>query len=174
MDEPIEEVYFNWLCAKVRENSGPNHMALFRILYETEFVWDTSVPGDRNRAADGKELRLEFYREAFVKKERTFLNQPCCIFEMLVAFADRASFQTGRSIEDWFWELMTNLKLNEFRRVTGSDSDRIHDILYVFVWRQYEENGDGGLFPLRRPQNDQRKVEIWYQFFEYLEDQGFY
>lgn len=172
MNEPIEETYFNWLCAKIKENSGSNHMALFRILYEFEYIWNTSVPGDRNRVEDGKELKSIFCNYDFA--EQNFLNQPCSVLEMLISFSDRASFQTGKLVEAWFWELMTNLKLNDFRRVTGNDADKIHNILYTFIWRQYETNGEGGLFPLRRTQHDQRKVEIWYQFFEYLEDQGFY
>ena len=168
MEEPVEELYFNWLCAKVRENSGPNHLSLFAILHGTEFVWDSSVAGDRNRAADGKELRAFFFTAAYIKRDQNMMRQPCSIFEMLIAFADRANFQTDKPVKDWFWEFMTNLRLDEFRRVTGSDEDKIHDILYNFVWRQYDSNGDGGLFPLRRPQEDQRKVELWYQLFQYL------
>jgi hypothetical protein len=173
MDEPIDVAYFNWLCAKVKENSGPNHRALFQIMYETEFVWDPSVPqvaGDRNRAADGKELRLHFCDEMYVKRDQSWLRQPCSIFEMLIAFANHANFQTDIPMFDWFWEFMTNLRLDEFRRVTGSDEAKIHDILYAFVWRLYDENGYGGLFPLRRTNKDQRKVELWYQFFEYLDE----
>ena len=29
--------------------------------------------------------------------------------------------------------------------------------------RRYLEDGDGGLFPLKCPRKDQRRVEIWYQ-----------
>jgi hypothetical protein len=170
MDESIDDQYFNWLCAKVKENSGPNHLALFHILYQTEFIWDTSVPGDRNRATDGKELRSYFCDSAFIKRNQAWLRQPCSILEMLIAFANHANFQTGIPAKDWFWEFMINLQLEDFRRVTGSDETRIHEILYTFVWRLYDKRGDGGLFPLRSPKHDQRKVELWYQFFEYLDE----
>jgi hypothetical protein len=34
--------------------------------------------------------------------------------------------------------------------------------------RRYERNGQGGLFPLRKPAMDQRDVEIWYQANAYM------
>ena len=36
--------------------------------------------------------------------------------------------------------------------------------------RTYSENGKGGLFPLRKYSEDQRKVPIWYQFNAWLEE----
>ena len=168
MTEPLEEQYFNWLCAKVRENSGPNHISLFRIMHMTEFPW--TVEGDRNRAADGRELRIYFCNEAFLKRDQSWLHEPCTIFEMLIALADKANFQTDIPAQDWFWNFMNNLNLDGFRRVTGNDEARIHEILHTFVWRLYDEYGNGGIFPLRRPRNDQRKVELWYQLFEYLDE----
>ncbi len=172
MEEPIEETYFNWLCAKVRENSGPNHISLFQIMHETDFTWTEF--GDSHREADGRELRSYFCTAAYIKKDQRWFNEPCSIFEMMIAFAAHAEFTTEMPLKNWFWQFMINLHLEDFRRVTGSDESRIRDILHVFVWRLYDENGDGGMFPLRRPQKDQRKVEIWYQFAEYLEDQGIF
>jgi hypothetical protein len=94
------------------------------------------------------------------------------VFEILIAFADKASFQINMSLKEWFWQFITNLKLEDFSRASYSDRETIHDILNRFVMREYEPNGDGGLFPLRRPHNDQRRVEIWYQFCEYVDDNG--
>jgi hypothetical protein len=67
---------------------------------------------------------------------------------------------------------MRNLRLDKFTRVTTSDSAKIDDILYNFVWRMYEPDGYGGMFPLRKPTRNQREAEIWYQFCDYIEDQG--
>ena len=36
--------------------------------------------------------------------------------------------------------------------------------------REYSDNGHGGLFPLKNPKKDQRKVEIWYQMTEYINE----
>lgn len=170
MNEPLENDYFNWLCAKVVGRDNPNYQDLLRILHATEFVW--VIPADRHRAEDGIELREDFFRATFKKKDLLFLEQPCSIFELLVAFANRAAFQTDMPSKTWFWEMLTNLKLNEFRRVSSSDVYLIEDILYTFIWRQYDPSGYGGLFPMSRTENDQRKIEIWYQFSEYLNDRG--
>jgi hypothetical protein len=168
--EPIEHQYFNWLCAKVTGARNPNHYDLLEILHRTEFVWN--VPGDRHRAEEGLELRLDFLRETHQDGDGSWEHQPCSVLELLIALAKRASFQTGIRVKVWFWELMTNLRLDEFRRVDRMGEHIIKDILDAFIWRQYRPDGDGGLFPISRTNSDQRKNEIWYQFCEYVEDRG--
>lgn len=171
MEEPIEEVYFEWLCAKVMPKSSDNYNGLLQVLHRTEFVW--VVVGDKNRAEDGLELRLDFLRETNYLREREWFECGCSVLECLIAFAKRASFQTDISVEEWFWTFIRNLGLEEYRRISESDIPVITEVLEAFVWRNYKSNGDGGgLFPMRSPEKDQRKVEIWYQFCEYLEDQG--
>lgn len=170
MGEPIENLYFNWLCAKVLTPGNRNYYDLLYILHTTEFVW--VILGDKNRAEDGCELREDFLREARLGKDPHWFDEPVSVFEVLIAFAKRASFQTDIPVRDWFWAFMNNLGLDEFRRVTDSDIPVIEEILHVFIWRTYDQNGNGGLFPMRRPKRDQREVEIWYQFCEYIEDQG--
>lgn len=170
MDEPIEGLYFNWLCAKVLSVEIPIYYELMRILYGTEFVW--LVPGDQNRADDGLELREDFLRETTLYSDPEWFNSECSILEVLIAFAKRARFQTGTPTKEWFWEFLTNLGLDEFRQVSKTDRLVIDDILHDFVWRTYNSNGHGGIFPLRWPKHDQREVEIWYQFTDYLIDQG--
>lgn len=174
MNEPIEEQYFNWLCAKVLPvdvpTSIPIYRDLMRILYKTEFVWVLSR--DRNRAEDGRELRIDFFRERFMKKDLEWCDMPCSVLEAFIAFANRASFQTDTPARDWFWQFISNLELDEYRRVSNPDIPDIEEVLHIFMWRTYKDNGRGGMFPMRWPKNDQREVEIWYQFCEYLEDQG--
>ena len=174
MPEPIESVYFNWLRAKVTDLDTPSYLYydLMRLMYGMEFVW-THI-GDRNRVEDGKELRQVFLNETGTQNERAWFEMPCSIFEVLVAFANRVSFETGTPVRDWFWTFMTNLQLIDFRTISDPDDEAtVLRILEIFVWRMYDPNGYGGLFPLREPKNvDQRSVELWYQWCEYLEDQG--
>ena len=170
MGEPIETEYFNWLCAKVLNRGVKSYYSLLEILYQTEFVWVVSA--DRHRVEDGLELRQDFFRETFTKRDSIFENEPCSVFELLVSFANRASFQTSAPVRDWFWVFMANLQLDQFRSVSDLDRSTIEQILHTFIWRTYDPNGIGGLFPLSITHNDQRKVEIWYQFYEYLDDQG--
>jgi len=172
MNEPIENNYFNWLCTKVLERGNSNYADLLVILHKTEFVW--VVPADRNRAQDGIELRTNFEREMRLGHDIEFENMPCSVLEMMVAFAKRASFQTYIPTKKWLWEFISNLKLDEFRRVSDQDIHLIDDILYSFIWRQYDSNGYGGMFPMCSPKKDQRKVEIWYQFAEYVHEHGLF
>lgn len=170
MEEPIEDMYFDWLCAKVKRDRTATYLELLRILHRHQFVPVHSA--DENRVADAIELRDYFLSETGVDVESTWYDSGVSILEVLISFSERASFQINMSPQEWFWQFMTNLRLDEYRRVTSLDRQDISDILDRFVMRNYEPNGDGGLFPLRRPKHDQREVEIWYQFCEYVDDHG--
>lgn len=174
MNEPFEEFYFNWLCAKVERmrptTPSNSYFRLLKILQNTEFVWLLS--GDDNRAADGQELRREFLIAAELPDNKEWrFHEGCSIFEMLIAFSRRAEFQTAILARDWFWEFLDNLGLSDFNDAFDVSDDIIDDILYQLVWRTYEYDGLGGLFPIGTPKHDQRNVEIWYQFCDYLVDQ---
>lgn len=168
-DEPLEDQYFGWLCAKVLSPYETNYSGLLMVLHRTEFVW--VVPGDDNRAADGKELRQDFLRETHYYKDKLWFDQPCSVLEMLIALAYRANFQTDTPVADWFWTFIRNLWLEEYRRVTEGDIPGIQEILNRLIYRYFQYDGSGGIFPLVSPKRDQRKAEIWYQFCDYVEDQ---
>ena len=175
MNEPLENLYFNWLCAKVL-NLKPIHEEetfwnLLRKLHKTEFVW--TISGDDNRAEDGKELRREFIFQAEIPDNPEWrLVIGCSVLEMLIAFARRAEFQTDESAPLWFWEFLSNLGLDGFSDQKGMEEEYVDLVLEDFIWRTYSPDGEGGMFPIRNPSSDQREVEIWYQFCEYLVDQG--
>lgn len=173
MEGPLENLYFKWLCAKVTYVRTPTpsltHWKLLRILHNTEFAWILS--GDDNRSEDGKELRLEFLYEGDIPDNPEWRGLACSILEMLVAFSRRAQFMTGISSQDWFWEFLDNLGLKEFTDGSDFDPKEVEEILDQFVWRTYNQKGEGGLFPISAPNGDQRTVEIWYQFCNYLIDQ---
>jgi hypothetical protein len=170
MNEPLENVYFNWLCAKVNRVEVPTpsltYTKLLRKLHNTEFVW--LVSGDDNRAGDGVELRDEFLVEARVQEDPNWENLGCSILEMLIAFSRRAEFMAGETPEYWFWLIMDNLDLS-FANDSGYDEAKVDHILYNFVWRIYDWGGHGGMFPMGNAPKDQRTLEIWYQFCEWLE-----
>lgn len=174
MDEPIEDVYLNWLYAKVASVDVPTpsltHWTLIRDLHATEFVW--LVSGDDNRCQDGLDVRREFHREALLDDpDLSWMNLECSVLEMLIAFSRRAEFDTDIPARDWFWIFLENLGLNELNDAQPNITERVQESLDRFVWRTYLPNGEGGLFPLHEPKHDQRKVEIWYQYCEYLVDQ---
>jgi hypothetical protein len=174
MNEPLENVYFNWLCAKVVDKETfpvtDHYWKLLRKLHTTEFVWMMS--GDDNRAEDGKELRRDFILAADMPDNpewRTVVG--CSVLEMFIAFAKRAEFQTDMPMRDWFWEFIDNLGLDQYDDRSRFDEKTVETILDQFIWRTYHPNGIGGLFPLDYPREDQREVEVFYQFCNYLVDQ---
>lgn len=173
MNESLENLYFNWLCEKVMYLRNPTpsltYWKLLKELHNTEFVWMLS--GDDNRDEDGLDLRYEFIMEENIPDNPEWRVLGCSLLEMLIAFSRRAEFMTDNKASEWFWIFISNLGLDWMNDASGVTSDEIADILYRLVWRQYNYNGRGGLFPLKNPQHDQRKVEIWYQFCEYLVDQ---
>lgn len=173
MPEPIDHAYFNWLRAKVLTHDTPSYLYLdlLKILYRTEFVW--LLIGDKNREDDGLELRIHFLNAAGVHPDQQWFESPCSVLEVLIAFAERASFDTDMPVKDWFWIFMTNLGLDGYSGpVNSSDEAVINDVLERFIFRTYDHSGYGGLFPLREPRENQRDLEIWIQFNRYLDDQG--
>jgi hypothetical protein len=172
--EPLENLYFNWLCAKVVDatETSPNltYWELLKVLQTTEFVWVMS--GDDNRCADGRELRMEFILQADVPDDEMWRTQPgCSVLEMCIAFARRAEFSTEQSMEDWFWEFMFNLGLHDFCDGARREPQDVVDILEVFIWRRYDAYGVGSMFPNPEPSVDLTTLDIWYQFNEYLTSQ---
>lgn len=174
MSEPLDNLYFNWLCAKVLWIEVPTPSLkfdkLFRILHTTEYVW--LIPGDDDRAEDGVELRQQFLLSAEMDGNPAWEHLPCSVFEMLIAFSHRCEFATDVPFLEWFWEFIRNLGLNGFNDAEYDEVwPKAHEILYTFVWRQYDYFGNGGLFPLKQSSQDQTEVDVWYQFSDYLIDQ---
>ncbi len=95
MTEPLENLYFNWLCAKVIhvENPTPSltYWKLFRELHNFEYVW--LISGDDNRAEDGLELRTEFLMEVNLPDDPVWSGVGCSVFEMLIAFSRKCQNQ---------------------------------------------------------------------------------
>jgi hypothetical protein len=159
--------YHIWLCNIVASNRGHyDNRNLFKKLAEQEFY--SLIHNDENRLEDGLNLRDVFAGNNYVK----FFG-PCSVLEMLVALAIRIEEilkdpEKGDRTTDWFWGMITNLGLKE-------DDDNIANqdyvntiILITFLERRYSPTGEGGLFPLRYPEQDQRGIEIWYQLMAYL------
>jgi hypothetical protein len=169
MDEPIEEAYFNWLCAKILYDNRNIYVDLLRMMHQTEFVW--IVVGDKNRADEGIELRGDFIRESHYEPDPFWARAGCSVLEMIFGLAKRAEFLTDMPAKDWFWMIMSHLELDEYRQMTEEDVPHIQEVLDRLVWRLYEPNGYGGMFPMRWPKRDQTKLEIWFQFCEFVEDQ---
>jgi hypothetical protein len=169
----LDERYFNWLyrqvCSVKTRNPSRTYRNLLYILQTNQFVW--LIPNDDNRAEDGKYLRYEFLEDEGIDLKRRddyWMNLGCSFLEFLVALSRRLAFETAKSVDDCFFELLENLDLKQFNDRIPIDKAYIESVLERVNWRTYEYNGGGGLFPLVYPERDQREVEIWYQLSAYI------
>lgn len=174
MNEPVDELYFRWLYKLVgsvtEKNPARSYWSLLRQLYTTEFVW--FVPNDHNRAEDGRDLRLRFVHYSGVSPDREWMDLGCSMLEMLVALSYRVSDETGHKMKGWFWRFLENLELAELSDANYGEltEEAVSEVVNQVIWRQYDPDGLGGLFPLEHPKEDQREVELWYQMCAYLLD----
>ncbi len=152
---------------------GPSYDILFDIAWITNYEYH--IPNDDNRAADGLGLRRRFEYETSNKLPDL---GPCRILEFLIGLAIRLNEAVYDNNEPnaeryWFWILMGTLELDEY--TDEYDFDAIHEEIYDIFGRlnarQYDQDGgNGGLFPLENPSQDQRGVEVWYQMQAYLSE----
>lgn len=174
----IRQAYFRWLTEKA--NMASPFLYLAKILHQHKFYY--TVPHDQNREQDGLNLRETFLEETrqATEKNRERLNEnPCSVLEMLIALSQRmeSMYQDSpyeKTAQQWLSEMLSNLKIGymtdgvlvEFPEYAITARRNIS----AFLDRTYQANGDGGLFPLRRPTRDQRSIEIWSQMGDYCNE----
>lgn len=181
MNEELDERYLDWLYSQIRPTSVKHHgrtnYYFAKQLFQKEFIW--LIPNDDNRLVDGRDLRFEFLREADIKLTHndsdSWLYSACSMLEMLVALSRRFAFMGGSDPRDSFWVLIENLDLPECYDVNYKEDPDLHayvnEALDRIIWRTYDYDGAGGLFPLMHPHKDQRKTELWYQMSAYILEQ---
>lgn len=162
--------YFDWLIEKTGKRSRRYSQLLDHLFY-TEFTYILEM--DENRLVDGLDLRYRFMTENDCQIENDYLYAPCSVLEVMVALSIRCEDQFmsddyyGDRTETWFWDMVASLGLGGMTdgRYDGAYVD---DVLTDFLERNYEYDGKGGLFTIRKPKQDMRSVEIWYQMNAYL------
>lgn len=169
-DRNIEERYFRYLCRSIgiEENSPMAMWDLARQFYRTIFAW--VIPDDANRVEDAFEMREAFVAEHFVDRHENWVNMDISVLEFFVALTRRCSFIDQRPESEWFLIFIDNLGITQYlmhEDISYHVYD-IDDILAGFMYRSYLANGVGGIFPLRKPKKDQRKVSIWDQMSAYI------
>lgn len=166
--------YFEFLCNIVDPEQTGKYDGLLSELHGIEFY--SLIPNDDNRGEDGKQLRQRFIDEEGQHALSQCQIGECTVLEMLIGLSFRLEFETmssrwEKTPEEWFWILLDNLGLgwcdNErFNQLRNTDE--IRQKVGVFLDRHYKSDGTGGLFPLKNPRKDQRRVEIWYQMSAYV------
>lgn len=171
---PLDEAYLRWLYSTVASDryriKAKTYWALMAQLYRKPFVW--LVSNDDNRCADGLELRAQWISQLPPDQhpDHDWFGYECSFLEMLVALADRLAFEEEGDRSFWFWHLLDNLGLSNINDAVYDShyEEEIEETLERVIWRTYQPNGYGGLFPLGLAEEDQRHVEIWYQLNAYL------
>lgn len=158
----IDADYLDWLQGQVATPTDRSYLQLFKELAEKEFVW--LIPNDDNRLADGLELRHEFYERA--------PGEGVSVLEVLIGLSRRLAFVAEGEAENWAWRLIQNLEIDKcWDPISARKLRDLYDKLDALIWRTYHSDGQGGFFPLAWPEEDQRKVELWYQLNAYVEEQ---
>lgn len=182
--ERLDSLYFEWLCNIVDANRENNsYYILLKTLHKREFYG--FIPNDSNRINDGKKLRELFIDELGIENDLEYdiyldaLSGPCSCLEMMVALAKRVEddilfdpVDVDHS-KEIFWKMVENLGLIDLDDEHYYDKNGTYictEALTKMLSRGYCRDGNGGLFPLKWPKEDQRTVEIWYQMSAYLDE----
>lgn len=167
----LDELYFVWLYSQVGSEKDRNrsrtHWNLLRQFQQTEFIW--IVPNDDNRAEDGRDLRHEFIHANQLEDiDPDWLRLGCSMLELLIGLSRRLAFEDDGKPRDWFWVMVQNLNLKQYTDQSPLPVKTVDDALQRVIWRTYNPDGIGGLFPLMGAFDDQRRIELWYQLSAYL------
>ena len=171
----LDARYFGWLTRQVAGVGARHNRRTFKLLlgqlHENIFV--AIVPHDENRIADARDLRYEFFAESEQRGDSDWVESPCTMLELFVVLSRCLAFEMDDDASVWFWHLIEILDLERYDDGVYDNEvrDIVADAMAAIIWRTYDSNGYGGLFPLRNPREDQRKVELWYQLNAYLLEQ---
>jgi len=171
VNKPLDELYFVWLYNQVGDSQIKNprrtYWKILKQLYTKEFVW--IVPNDDNRLEDGRDLRYEFVDQSGLKDvDLNWVQLGCSMFELFVGLSRRLSFEVEGDPALWFWHLMDNIGLISCTDYSKYPEEEVDKLLDKIIWRTYDYDGKGGLFPLNNSEKDQRDVELWYQLSAYV------
>ena len=170
--DEISNRYFEWIVDLV--GNGESYRRLLTRLHQIEFIF--LIPKDENRAKDGIDLRYRFALDSRMMDAEDYLDEPCSVLEMMVALAIRcehimADPAKGDRTAQWFWEMVSNLGLGG-QYDSNYNEWLINDCITRFLEREYDRDGKGGLFRIRRWNRDAREAEIWHQLMAYLNTLG--
>lgn len=176
--DDLRNRYFTWLYDLVCEKRFAQQISYKKLLMNLHNVdFRYSIPNDSNRAEDGVSLRYRFalsigYEDA-PELVIDALEGPCSVLEMMVALAlhceenimDDPSM--GNRTGQWFWGMVVNLGLGNMTD-DRFDKHQFMNAIDIFLDREYEPDGRGGLFTVRHCDRDLRSMEIWHQLCRYL------
>lgn len=169
----IKNDYFEWIYETLDggRHGSMSFRKLIECLHTIEFTY--FIPRDEDRAADGIDLRYSYSYHFGMERVPSELVGPPSVLEVITALAMRCEEEimedpdVGDRTAQWFWGMMKSLGLNGMTD-NRFDECYVRDVVQIFLDREYEPNGRGGLFTINNCDYDLREVEIWYQMCWYL------
>lgn len=162
--------YRRWLESQLRDehaNPDKTYWDLVNVMFENPFGYVLQM--DENRMVDGTDLRVEFAREHHLRPYILRDIAPCSFLEVLIGLSRRLAFAAGGEAPGWAWQLLCNLELHRLSDpLTRHKHRKAQEIMNKCISRQYLPDGTGGFFPLAWPDDDQTKIELWYQMHAYV------
>lgn len=173
--QKFNDSYLVWLADRM---DGVDHLLLFEKLHNILFRWMPDVPMDENRVEDGRRLRFVFESDTGIDIPKAALDWPTSFLEVLVALAetmeDNIMYNPDNDTDasTWFWMMLSNIGLAQCDDIWMEKHEGsgfyVQQVVDDVMLRRYGRDGEGGLFPLERPREDQRKVQLWYQMNSYI------
>ena len=161
------------------------YLSLCMLLQGISFLPQLDM--DENRCGECRELRRDFEDYEY---EGNGVDGICVtdildgelpengtMLELLTVLSERMSFELSDSEYEaaprkWFLEMLANCGIgscitNAELEEEGTDRN-VQDAMDAVIFRNVGWDGEGGFFPLRCPQYDQRNVELIIQMNNYL------
>ena len=160
--------YFDWLIDLV---NADDILRLCEIMDGLDFTW--TIPLDENIMYHAFDLREMYSDETGRDSGRQMVS--CSLFEAIVGLAFRCDIDVmyepriGHRYSVWFHFFLENLFDGHLRTAEEEASEEeIIDICVRFMNRDYDADGYGGMFPIRKDKRDQRRVHLWLQMNMWL------
>lgn len=169
--------YGDWLVRRV-DFQRKGYGRLMDLMHVTPFRY--SIERDKNRAEDGKYLRVEFCKEHQLDPESLRIcgeaDRDASVLEVLVALACRLESEYigdpgSDHPDEVFWEFLCNLGFDNPRaRDAHFRTQYCYDIMVFWMGRRYNRRGEGSIFPMRKTRHNQRNRELWDQAMEWVSE----
>ena len=158
-----------------RDHQMRDYSRLIDCLFKIPF--ESFHPMDNNRISDAKMMRDEilFNEHRTARVDISVVeDRYISVLEVLIALAHRMEndilcdpMSEIDHTSDYFWVFLRNLDVEQFENVRFNEIN-VREKVEKWVRREYEKDGFGSIFPMKKPRNDMRKIEIWNQLGDYV------
>lgn len=166
------EDYIRWLESQLRDehaNWDKSYWGLIDALFSQKYF--ALIDLDANRMADGLGLRVDYMRLENIRPSLMPDFGPCTFLEVLIGLSRRLEFLAEGAAAGWAWHLLCNLELDRMGDpFTASKKRKTQAIMDIVIDRSYDPDGTGGFFPLVWNEDDQTRIELWYQMNAYVKE----